>query len=324
MKISKQSLYFVGHRGLIQRLDAGQRHTMYVPDANLVLSLLRARSKGETLSGRHKHFLSVTKQAINHSWHQQKRWIPVNPVLALMELTQQHRRPNFRTYFELHQELFSKVFCIRNVAPEWVAETFLSALKAQISTLPSIARTIETVYELCSDEEKPSDSDVIESCEKLFEWMWLERERLALIGGPLIYLSIYAFAGSPQARAFIKYAKRSPTTASNVAWDMLYWIMLELDYHQPRYENTVVCTSDRALGEFLGSRTNQGPRGQVDPRGQPQYVEAYGDFSPAKLKRLENTKLEQDIFDRYLQFMCYMERVESNSIKFGFNILRET
>jgi hypothetical protein len=212
MKVGKETLYFVGHDGLMQALNAGCVNTMYIPDSNLVLSLLQSNSKGTKLVGRHKNFASVSKQAVNRSWHQNKQWIPVNPILALMELTKQNVSPDYQTYFKLHNEFFERVYGVQDVAPEWVAATYLAAFKAHVSTHPSISRTIEAVYSFCPSEDKPSDSAAMARCEEFFNWIWKERTRLTLIGGPLMYLSVYAICGSPQARAFIKFSKRSAET----------------------------------------------------------------------------------------------------------------
>lgn len=321
MKAGKESLYFVGHKGQMKALDAGSANTMYIPDSNIVLALVQFSHKKKNLSGRHKHFLSISKQAVVRSWHQNQQWIPINPVLAIMELTKQHVVPNYESYINLFKELFEEIYGVRDVAPEWVKSTYFAALKAHVSMHPSISRTIEAVYSFCPSEDKPIDSAAKEGCEKFFNWVWEERNHLTLIGGPLMYLAVYAICGSPQARAFIKYSKRSAKTAKNVAWDLLYWIMLEIDYHQGKYENTVVCTSDRVLAEFLSSRVNRGPRGQVSTSGEESHIESYGDFSPVKLRRLESTKLEKEIFQMLIQLLTALESVEENSIKFGFNEL---
>jgi hypothetical protein len=321
MKIGKETLYFIGHKGLMQALSFSHADAMYIPDANLVLSLIQSHKNRKRSTSRHKHFLAVSKQAVMHSWHQQKKWIPVNPVLALMELTKQNVAANYESYLKLYKEFFEEVYSVQDVAPEWVASTYLAALKAHVNTHPSIYKTIEEIYLLCPKDEKPTDLAIIESCEKFFGWVWEERVNLFMIGGPLIYLAVYAFSGSPQARAFIKYSKRSKESASNVAWDLLYWVMLEMDYHQARYENTVVCTSDRALTELLLSRINKGPRGQVDRNVDSYYVESYGDFDPVKLKRLENTKLESEIGRRMVQLLAAFEVVDQELIRFGFNEL---
>lgn len=321
MKVEKETLYFVGHEGLIQALNTGSVNTMYIPDANLVLSLLQSNPKGAKLVGRRKSFASVSKQAVKRSWHQNKQWIPVNPILALMELTKQNVAPDYHAYFKLHNEFFKRVYGVQDVAHEWVAATYFAAFRAHVSTHSSISRTIEAVYSFCPSEDKPSDSAAMAGCEAFFNWIWEERARLTLIGGPLMYLSVYAICGSPQARAFIKYSKRSAETAKNVAWDLLYWVMLEIDYHQGRYENTIVCTSDHALAELLSSRVNKSPRGQMSASGDAISVDSYGDFYPVKFKRIENTKLEKEIFQKLVQLLAALGTTENDSIKFGFNEL---
>lgn len=319
MNVSKEKIYFVGHKGQMKVLDSSDIDTMYIPDSNLVLTLVQSTHNKKKLSDKHNHFISVTKQAVTHSWHQGKKWIPINPILAIMELTKQNVMPNYESYIKLYKEFFEEIYGINDVAPEWVAFTYLAALKAYVSTHPSISKTVEAIYSFCPSEDKPTDSAAKESCEKFFNWVWEERTHLTLIGSPLMYLAVYALCGSPQARAFIKYSRRSSETAKNVAWDILYWVIQETYYHQGKYENSVVCTSDYALTELLSSRVNKGPRGQVSTSGGEEYVESYGDFSPVKLKRLENTMLEKEILQILLQLYKALELVETNSIKFGFN-----
>ena len=319
MKTKRETLYFVGHKGLMQALDVCNTNTMYIPDSNLVLALMQHKHSEIKLSGRHKHFLSTSKQAVIHSWHQNKEWIPVNPILSLMELSRQHIKPNFESYIKLYKEFFEDIYRIQDVAPEWIASTYVTAFKAHVSIHPSISRTIEAIYSFCPPEDKPTDLAATEGCERFFEWIWRERSYLTLIGGPLIYLAVYAICGSPQARAFIKYSKRSQEMASNVAWDLLYWVMLEMDYHLGKYDNSVVCTSDGALADLLSSRVNRGPRGEASRLDKADYIESYGDFSPVKLKRLENTKLENKILRLLFQLLVSLKSTEENSIKFGFN-----
>ena len=145
MNARKESLYFVGHQGQMQVLDSGNDKTMYIPDSNLVLALVQSIHGKKKLSGRHKHFLSASKQAVVRSWHQQKQWIPINPVLAIMELTRQNVSPDYESYIKLYNELFEGIYGVQDVAPEWMASVYIAALKAHVSTHPSISRTIEAV-----------------------------------------------------------------------------------------------------------------------------------------------------------------------------------
>lgn len=317
MKVQKESLYFIGHKGLMSSLDQSNHNTMYILDANLVLALLQARTSGKKLSEKHQHFLSVTKEAVQYLWHQNSQWIPVNPVLALMELKKQDIALNYKSYLKMYNEFNKNIYGITNVAPEWILATYISIFKALISTHPSIAKTIEAIYAFCPIEEKVSDEVALKSCESFLNWIWQEQASLGLIGGPLLYLAVYAICGSPQARAFIKYSKRSPSSAKNVAWDLCYWVLSEMYYHQGKYDNTVICTSDHGLAELLSSRINQGPRGQLDTLGIKSRIDSYGEFYPVKLKKLENSKLEKIIAQKVYQLLSALDFYGKDIIKYG-------
>jgi hypothetical protein len=318
MKVKKEPLYFIGHQGLMSSLNQDNHNTMYILDANLVLTLIQAQTSGNTLSQKHQHFLSMTKEAVQCLWHQNSQWIPVNPVLALMELKKQDTAPNYKSYLKMYNEFNKNIYGIKNLAPEWILATYISIFKALVSTHPSIAKTIEAIYALCPTEEKVSDEVALRNCNRFLNWVWQERASLTLIGGPLLYLAVYAICGSPQARAFIKYSKRSPLNAKNVAWDLCYWVLSEMYYHQGKYDNAVVCTSDHALAELLSSRINQGPRGQLSTPDQERMIDSYGEFYPLKLKKLENTKLEQAIFEKVSQLLIALDVFEKDRVKFGF------
>lgn len=321
MKIKKEPLYFIGHQGLMNSLEPNNHNTMYILDANLVLSLLQTKTSGKKLSEKHQHFISVTKEAVQYLWQQNHQWIPINPVLALMELKKQHTAPNFNSYLKMYNELFQGFYGIHDLAPEWITTTYMFASKVLVSTHSSIAKTIEAIYTFCPPEEKVSDELAIKSCEYFLNWIWQERATLTLIGGPLLYIAVYAICGSPQARTIIKYSKRSSLNAKNVAWDLLYWVMLEMYYHQGKYDNIVVCTSDHGLAELLSSRINKGPRGQFDTLESTHRIDSYGDLYPIKLKKLENTKLEKIIFQKVSLLLNALDNVERDSTKFGFNQL---
>lgn len=319
MRTKKQSLYFIGHTGLLDKLDGNNTNTMYVLDANLILSLIQSKASGVRLSERHLHFVEISKQAVEYSWQKNKKWIPINPIFGLMELKKQHTTPNLKTYLKMYDELFKDFYGVKDVAPEWVTDTYIQALQAHVSTHPSITRLIEAIYTLCPVGDTVSDDDAIKGCDNFLRWIWKERASLALVGGPLIYLGIYAICGSPQARAFIKYSKRSALQARNVAWDILYWVLLEVSYHQDKYDDTVICTSDLHLAELLSSRINKGPRGQIKNLLDGEDIESYGDLHLIKFKKLENTKLEKIIFQKVRILLNALYLTENNSHKFGFH-----
>ena len=329
MKIQKEPLYFVGHQGLMEKLRLDQGTTMYIPDSNLVMKLLHNKgSANQSLSEKHKQYLSISKASVRVHWHHEKKWIPVNPTLALMELSKQHQKPNLTAYLNLFDELFGGVYGIYDVAPEWVISTYFAAMQAHISTYPSISNTVQKTYSLIPPQDKPSDTETLRACEKLFQWIWLEKDNLAMIGGPLLYLCVYAIAGSPDARKFIKYSKAKKgdvkSFADNVSWDLLYWLMLEVEYHRNAYQNTIICTSDHSLAELLSSRVNKGPRGQTITDEECADVESFGDLHPFKLSRLENTPLERKIEKLLLELLFSVNLVEQDTISIGFNEIRHS
>ena len=69
---------------------------------------------------------------------------------------------------------------------------------------------------------------------------------------------------------------------------------------------------------------NKGPRGQISISAEENSIESYGDFIPVKLRRLENTILEKEIFQMLVQLLMALELVEKNSTKFGFDELYTT
>lgn len=323
MRIQKELLYFVGHQGLMNDLYQEYSKIMYVPDSNLVLALIQKGASGKNLSAKHNHYLSVSKERVHQCWHLDREWIPVNPILALMELSKQHHKPEYANYLRLHKNFFTDIYSIDDVAPEWIASTYIAAMRAYISTHPSILKTIKKVYSLIPSSEKPSNNMILSSCEELFNWIWAERANLTLIGGPLMYICVYAIAGSPDAREFIKHSKASRGNihkiAENVAWDFLYWVMMEIEYHRNGYQDTIVCTSDRSLAQLLASRINKGPRSEIATIEEKTCVDSFGDFFPFKLSRIENTKLEREISGKLVDMLLLIENVDKNSIKFGFN-----
>lgn len=329
-RINKHSfgkLYFVGHGGAIKTLKRKTGKIMLVPDANLVLVLLNNFSNINTLPPHYKDFIRISKSRIRLCWHVREKWMPINPVLALMELSKQDEKADYKLYLSYYNNFFEKIYNITNVSPIWTLSTYAFAMKALLGTHQPIMNTIEKVYSLIPPDDKPSDSEIIVGCEKLFEWIWSERESLAIIGGPIMYASVYAIAGSPDARKLLKYKsalKRGVSeTAKNVAWDFLYWVMLENDYHFKRYDNTIICTGDEALANLIGNRVNTGPRFQPDVGMENSRIDSCDNFTPFKFKRLVNTNLERQIHDKLLVLLYKLDVYVDDAIKFGFNNIYE-
>jgi hypothetical protein len=163
-------------------------------------------------------------------------------------------------------------------------------------------------------------SVVLECIDSFLNWVIIERHNLAIVGGPLLYLAVYAIAGSPEAHRFLKLSRvakeGSDVIARNVAWDMLHWINLDFHYHYAKYPSTVVCTSDKALADFLLMRKNLGPRVGREAMLNARVVSSYGDLNLPKLSRLDGTSLGEKIAQRLLKFWQRLGKIQENEILF--------
>ena len=118
-------------------------------------------------------------------------------------------------------------------------------MKQLVTTHPSIAKLIEITYSLIPSGDTPTDEEVLRGIDLLLQWLWANNENLEVIGGPIIYVCTYAIAGSPDARKIIKLNKARKghvnieALSKNIAWDFLYWVMLEFEYHYAKYSNTI-------------------------------------------------------------------------------------
>lgn len=257
------------------------------------------------------------------------RWIPINPTLAIMELTKQSELSNFEKFLKYFNEFFDKIYSIRDYDPQWVYALYSITMKLLVSTHNTIAKTIETTYSLIPDVSRPSEMEIKERCESLLQWMWINQHHLTMVGGPILYLCIYAIAGSQDSRTTIKLhvAKRQGAdplaVAKNVAWDLMYWVLLEIEYHRSKYKNTIICTSDKQLANLLAQRINKGPRGQFANGTEVERVDVDGSFTPFRFKRLEDSKLEQELGYMVYSFLQSLAECSSDSIIFGQNKLDE-
>jgi len=322
-------LYFIGHNGRIKTLKRKEGKIMYVPDSNLVLKLLQQSKSDSKLESTHLEYLRVTRNRAYRLWNQQQRWIPINPVLAIMELSKQDKRPDFKSYLRYYNDFFGQVYNINNCDEKWIYSVYITAMRQLVTTHPSIAKTIKTAYTLIPDGDKPSDEEILKGIDLLLQWLWINKENLEVIGGPVLYVCTYAIAGSPDARKIIKLknARKENSNiellAKNIAWDLLYWVMLEFEYHYAKYSNTILCTEGKDLANLLAQRVNSGPRGQIRVPDGINSVELDGQFKPFKFKRLEGTKLEYQISIGIMEFLKTINNSTSDFILFGENKLNE-
>lgn len=319
-------LRFVGHRGEITNLRRLPAKTMFVADSNLVLRLASKNEGFEGLPKSYRSFLLATRQRAHSGWKIREKFIPIDPTFAIMELTKQNIKPDFAAYLDYFNNFFKSVYLLDGYDPLWVRSTYEPAIDLIKATVPSIQETVLKTFSLIPSSGKHSNQLILDACDKFLDWVKSEQTRLVLIGGPLLLAAIYAIAGSPQAQKLLKVerSRRSDpcAVASNVAWDFMYWIHLDMNYHFKRYESTVVCTADSALIDLLVQRFNTGPRLDGKASYAVTEVPSTGTIRTPTLARIDDTTLGQKIATRLINFWKHIDDASTDDVKFGLNNLR--
>jgi hypothetical protein len=328
MQVPRKSggLRFVGHTGEITNLRRLTPKTMFVVDSNLVLNLLSNHDKANKIPQPYFEFLLASRQRAHTGWKVRERFIPIDPVLAIMELTKQNSKADFPAYHAYFDDFFRKIYSLRGYDPTWVKHTYEPALRLVQSTQPSIQETVVKVFSLVPAPGKHSNKTILDACDEFLQWVLEEQDRLVMIGGPLLHAAIYAIAGSPVAQKLLKVerARRDDRNhvAGNVAWDFMYWIHLDMNYHFKRYDNSVVCTSDTALIDLLIQRQNMGPRFSANASYVLTDIPSVGALSPTPLARVDSTSLGDELIKRLLEFWKQLDANSTEHIKFGLSGFR--
>jgi hypothetical protein len=239
-------------------------------------------------------------------WHQREKWIPINPSFAALELSKQdvvRSEAAFTVYFG---DFLSDVYGVNNVDPRWITGCFDATIPLLDSFFVSLENTVTKLLQLMpttSTNNKELGLVVNAFC----DWLEDNADTLAVAGGELLYLGVYAFAGSPQARRLLKTeqanTKGIEAVARNVAWDHMYLIQRQFSYLYRQYEDNIICTADDALADLLAARTNHGPRYAPNDAVNLTQYDAYGQFTPFSLPRLEgDTRFLRNLMQRLNRF----------------------
>lgn len=300
------AIRFIGHTGEITALARQPLNTMFVLDANTVLAFIRHADQATRLDDAHFRLLRETRRRVYLQWTQRSKRIPIEPVLALMELTRQDCEADFGVYLARFEHFFRSVYGVANLDPTWIRQTYEPVSRLLSSVHHSLMLTLQQIHAATPIAGSLQHIEVLERIDSFLDWVIAERQNLAVIGGPLHYLAVYAIAGSPEAHRFLKLSRvakeGSDAVARNVAWDMMHWVNLDFHYHYAKYPSTVVCTSDQALADFLLIRKNRGPRTGREGMLNARVVNSYGDLNLPKLSRLDDTTLSDKITQRLLTF----------------------
>lgn len=316
-----RSIRFISHTGEISALARQPPNTMFVFDANTVLNFMRHADHSTRLDDAHFRLLRETRQRIHIQWTQRSRYLPVEPVLALMELTRQDCEADFETYLVKFEHFFRSVYGVENLDPTWIQQTYEPVSQLLSSIHRSLLLTLKQIYAAMPASGSVQHRIVLERIDGFLNWVITERHNLAVIGGPLVYLAVYSIAGSPEAHRFLKLGKMakegSDAIARNVAWDMMHWVNLDFHYHYAKYPSTVVCTSDQSLADFLLMRKNLGPRIGRERMLNARVVNSYGDLNLPKLSRLDDTSLSVKVSKRLLMFWQRLGEYSDDEILFA-------
>jgi hypothetical protein len=315
-----KSIRLVGHTGEITALGRLHAKSMFVFDANTALTLIRHVDQQTRLDDMHFRLLRETRQRIRRQWTERGVFLPVDPVLGLMELTKQDSCPNFSIYLPKFEHFFSAVYGVNNYDRAWVRHTYEPVIRLLSSVHQSISLTLHQILSATPTSGKLDAKTILVRIENFLSWVLANRNQLAMVGGPLLQLAVYAIAGSPEAHRFLKIAQVSKTSpdvvARNVAWDFMHWVNLDFHYQYAKYPSTIVCTSDQALADFLLARRNLGPRAGREVVLNAGAVNSFGDITFPKLSRLDDTFLGDEIAQRLLDFWCKLSQDPGDEVWF--------
>lgn len=300
---------------------------MFLLDANLVRNLELYSSRQRELPASFQEFLRVSRRQIGVHWHSRSRYIPVNPVLAVAELSKQDLAPD-REAFELRaKKFFGQVYGLDDYDPAWFRSVYANAMTAVVPSLWSLTSVVDKTLELYLALDKSSDAGVEEAVCSLLTWAWDSQDWLQSFGGPPLLVAVYAFAGSPDAERILKVTKVGKqgrdVVARNVAWDFAYWTCAQIEYLRAQYQNTIVCTSDEAFADLLGRFQHASLPTERLVDLDYQHYALDGELTPFKLRRLEGTGLADRIGEMLRTFFVKVATTNPSFNTYGLNQLVE-
>ncbi|WP_296468134.1 hypothetical protein [Rhodoferax sp.] len=310
------NLRFIGHTGEIRNLRRLHAKSMFVFDANAILTMLGCVRRNEKISPAYNAVLMESRARVHLHWQVREKYLPVDPVLGIMELTKQDLALDYPAYLNYFNSFFSTLYRVTNYDPRWVSMTYEAGLPVVKRTHHSVARTIHQVLLLAPKTGGLKPPQILQNIEQFLSWALIHHEELEVMGGPLLHLAVYAIAGEPSAHRFLKLARLEKdgvaSVSRNVAWDIMHWINLDLNYYYGKYQSTVVCTADQALGDFLLMRRNMGPRGSSAMMTSSAFVESFGTLKLPNLSKIEGTNLGAEINQLLLAFWQRLIAVSKN------------
>ncbi|WP_156862418.1 hypothetical protein [Casimicrobium huifangae] len=295
-------LRFVGHSGELWQPKLAPARSMFIPDANLVLTLLNNLSTLQALPKAYRHFLQASRVLVRLQWHDRAHFIPVSPSLAVLELSKQDEQLDFQKYLKYYQDLMLRVYQIDNVDSRWIENCYVLACNLMKGELHSIQQTVRAALQYMPSTVGSND-DIVRAVDRYCGWLEDNFHLLTSLGGPSLFVPVLAFAGSQEARWILKVDKLPRSTledvSRNVAWDFMYFIYREIAYLGNQYKNDIFCTADDALAQLLLMKIHKGPRFSLARLKSHMDIPTGGHLYPLPCARIEgSSKLSQAIEER--------------------------
>ncbi len=317
-------LRLAGHFGEIFQPKNAPPRSMFIPDANVVLTLLRHANTPAALPKPYRDLLLTTRFRVRRYWHEREREILVNPTIASLELSKQDRARDYEKFLSYQRDFYRRIYLIDNVDPSWIEGCYDSAIRLMDSTFRGMEQTVSAALQRMP-AETADESTVLKAVDEFCGWLEQNVDSLATVGGPSLFVPVLAMAGSGEARRILKVTRISrdgiEDIARNVAWDFMYFAHREISYFARRYDNDIFCTADDALATLLLMKTNLGPRFAPASFDVMTDVPAFGDFRPFPCARLDANPQLSHAIEHRVSAMWHKVGQFPDTLRVGFDHL---
>lgn len=142
------TLRFVGHTGELRSLRRVPARSMFAFDANTIMTFMQHLGRQERVPAAYHGLLLETRARVRQQWTERQTFIPIDPVLGILELTKQDLEPDFPAYLKRFRAFFTTVYGIDDYDPAWVHLAYEPMLHHIQTTHRSTQRTIEEILAL--------------------------------------------------------------------------------------------------------------------------------------------------------------------------------
>jgi hypothetical protein len=136
----------------------------------------------------------------------------VNHTFAALELSKQDVQADYAAFESYFRRFLKEVYRIENVDPRWDRLCYDDSMRLIDTFFATLAEQTRKALEMIP-RGSPTNIELEKLVNEYCEWLEANADRHDVGGGDLLYLAVYAFAGSPQAAS----SANDPTTAQTLA-----------------------------------------------------------------------------------------------------------